>query len=211
MSENKIYADVQMVETDKLKPNEYNPNIMTDEQFESLVQDFKENGFVGQPIIATKDNTIIDGENRWRCSSFLEYEKVPVVYFKPKNKDHQKILTVAWNAKRGEFSPTKLAGIIQELNQRNTLDELSGKLGFSSEHLKDTLAMSDITPEFVEKLKKEAEEQGKEVPTVMNFAVNKEQEKIINEALETSIGKSKGEKLSYICSAYLRQKPKNGE
>ncbi len=211
MSENKIYSDIQMVETNKLKPNDYNPNIMTDEQFDSLVQDFKENGFVGQPIIATKDNIIIDGENRWRCAGFLNYKKVPVVYFNPKNKNHQKMLTIAWNAKRGEFSPTKLAGIIQELNQKHTLDELSGKLGFSVEHLKDTMSMSELTPEFVEKLKKEAEEQEKEIPTVMNFAVSREQEKLINEALEMSIGKSKGEKLSYICSAYLKQKPKNGK
>jgi hypothetical protein len=43
----------------------------------------------------------------------------------------------------------------------------------------------------------------------MNFAVSKEQEKLINEALEMSIGKSKGEKLYYICSAYLKDKSKN--
>ena len=206
MSEKKIYSEIKMVETEALKPNEYNPNAMTDEQFKSLVDDFKENGWVGQPIIVNEQNVIIDGENRWRCASFLGYERIPVVVFKPKDEDHQKMLTIGWNAKRGENSPVKLAGIIQELIQRHTLDEMSIKMGCSEIHLKDTLAMNQVTKEFMDKIKKEAEIVNSEVPAVMNFAVNKEQEKIINEALEISIGKSKGEKLYYICNLYLKQK-----
>lgn len=209
MSENKIYSEIKMLRTESLKPNEYNPNIMTDEQFQSLVNDFKDNGFVGQPIIINDENEIIDGEHRWRCAKFLGYETVPVVYFNPKDADHQKMLTIGWNAKRGEMSPTKLAQIIQELNQRHTLEELSGKLGFSANQLKDTLAMTQVTKEFMDKIKKEAEIMNSEVPSVMNFAVSKEQEKTINEALEISLGKSKGEKLYYICNLYLKQEPKN--
>jgi len=207
--ENKVYADIQMVETELLKPNDYNPNLMTDEQFQSLVEDFKENGFVGQPIIVNDKNEIIDGEHRWRCAKFLGFEKVPVVIFNPKDAEHQKILTIGWNAKRGEMSPLKLAGLISELNQKYTLEELSSKLGFSANQLKDTLAMTQVTKEFMDRIKKEAEEQELEVPMVLNFAVNKEQEKLINEALEISLGKSKGEKLTYICSLYLKQEPKN--
>jgi ParB family chromosome partitioning protein len=209
MSENKIYADVQMVETEKLKPNEYNPNILEEGKFQSLVDDFKTNGFVGQPIIIDENNEIIDGEHRWRASKVCGFEKVPTVKFTPKDQDHKKMLTIGWNAKRGDFSPTKLAGIITDLSQRYTLEELSGKLGFKQDQLKDVMEMTKVTPEFIEKLKKDAEEQGKEIPTVMNFAVSKEQEELINEALEMSMGKSKGEKLYYICSAYLKDKPKN--
>jgi len=134
---------------------------------------------------------------------------VPVVVFNPKDTDHQKMLTVGWNAKRGEMSPLKLAGLISELNHKYTLEELSGKLGFSANQLKDTLAMTQVTKEFMDKIKKEAETINNEVPSVMNFAVSKEQEKTINEALEISLGKSKGEKLYYICNLYLKQKPKN--
>lgn len=206
MSEKKIYSEIKMVETESLKPNKYNPNTMTDEQFKSLVDDFKENGWVGQPIIINKQNVIIDGEHRWRCASFLGYERVPVIVFNPKDADHQRMLTIGWNAKRGEMSPLKLAQIIQELNLKYTLEELSSKLGFSSSQLKDTLAMNQVTKEFMDKIKKDAEIVNSEVPIVMNFAVNKEQEKIINEALEISIGKSKGEKLYYICDLYLKQK-----
>ena len=211
MSEDKIYADIQMVETEKLKPNEYNPNIMTDEQFNSLVEDFKENGFVGQPIIIDENYEIIDGEHRWKCSKLCGFKKVPTIKFNPKDENHKRILTIGWNAKRGEFSPTKLAQVVQELNQKHTLDELSGRLGFNVNQLKDTLAMSQVTEDFMEKIKKESEEREQEIPVVLNFAVNKSQEKLINEALEIALGKSKGEKLSYICNTYLKDKPKNDE
>jgi len=209
MSENKMFSELKIVETELLHPNNYNPNIMTDEQFKSLVDDFKDNGWVGQPIIVNDNNEIIDGEHRWRVASFLNYESVPVVYFNPKDVDHQKMLTIGWNAKRGEMNPLKLAGLISELNQRYTLEELSSKLGFSANQLKDTLAMTQVTQEFMDKIRKEADEREMEVPMVMNFAVSKEQEKLINEALEISLGKSKGEKLYYICDLYLKKEPKN--
>jgi ParB/RepB/Spo0J family partition protein len=209
--EEKIYADIQMIETEKLKPNDYNPNIMEEEKFQSLVQDFKENGFVGQPIIVDKNNEIIDGEHRWRASSACGFKKVPVVYFNPKNEEHKKILTIGWNTKRGEFSPMKLAEIIQGLSQNNNLEELSGKLGFKTNQLEDILEVNKLTPEFVENLKKESEKVEAEIPVIMNFALDKNQEEIVNEALEISMGKTKGEKLAYICNAYLKEKPRNEE
>ena len=204
MSE-KIISEVKMVETEKLKPNEYNPNQMTDEQFDLLVEDMKENGFVGQPIIVNNKNEIIDGEHRWRSAKFLNYKKVPVVYFNPENEDHQKMLTIGWNAKRGEFTPMKLAQIISELNRNYSLNELSVKLGFGVVELKDKLELSGISEEFMEKIRKEAEEREKEVPVVMNFAVSKEQEKTISEALGKVEGKSKGERLFNLCSARLKE------
>ncbi len=52
---------------------------MTDEQFNSLVEDFKENGFVGQPIIIDDNYEIIDGEHRWRASKMCGFKKVPTI------------------------------------------------------------------------------------------------------------------------------------
>jgi hypothetical protein len=133
------------------------------------------------------------------------------VYFNPKNEEHKKILTIGWNTKRGEFSPMKLAEIIQGLSQNNNLEELSGKLGFKTNQLEDILEVNKLTPEFVENLKKESEKVEAEIPVIMNFALDKNQEEIVNEALEISMGKTKGEKLAYICNAYLKEKPRNEE
>lgn len=206
---NLIYSEVRLVETDSLKPNEYNPNEMSENQFQYLVDDFKENGFVGQPIIVNENLEIIDGEHRWRAAEFLGFEKVPIVQFFPKDEEHQKMLTIGWNTKRGELNPIKLAQLIVDLNQKYTLEELSSKLGFSKEQLKDKLSISEVTQEFMDNIKKQADERQSEIPTVINFAVTKEQERIILTALDIADGKTKGEKISAICSEYLNVEPDN--
>jgi hypothetical protein len=116
------------------------------------------------------------------------------------------MLTIGWNSKHGEFNPTKLAQLVVDLNQHHTLEELSSKLGFSQEQLMDKLAISGVTQEFMENIKKQAEERQNEIPTAINFAVTKEQEATILEALDYSQGKTKGEKLQFICRAFLYQK-----
>jgi ParB family chromosome partitioning protein len=209
MNENNVIAEIEMVAIDLITPNEYNPNSMDENQFASLVSDFQENGWVGQPVIINEQNEIIDGEHRWRCAKFLGYEKVPTVKFNPKDEDHQKMLTIGWNAKRGEMSPARLAGIIQELNQRLTLEEMSSKMGFSMDDIREKLASTTVTAEFIEELKKQAETHDATVPVLMNFAITKEQEIVIQEALEKADGKTKGEKLENICGFYLKQNNEN--
>lgn len=209
MSEKNVHTETIMVETESIKPNAYNPNSMDESQFASLVSDFQENGWVGQPVIVNEQNVIIDGEHRWRCAKFLGYEKVPTVKFNPKDEDHQKMLTIGWNAKRGEMSPARLAEIIQDLNQRHTLEELSSKMGFSMDDIRERLASTMVTAEFMEEIKKQAESHDANVPVLINFAITKEQEIVIQEALEKAEGKTKGEKLENICGFYIKQNNKN--
>lgn len=206
MSKEKIYSEIQMVDPLKVNPNKYNPNLMTSEQFESLVSDFQENGWIGQPVVVNDKLEIIDGFHRWKASMKLGFEKIPIVVFQPESEEHQKIVTIALNSKRGEMNPLKLASLISELNKKYSLDELSVKLGFGVGDIKDKLALLQVTPEFMEKLKKDAEDREKEVPIVINFAVSKEQENVINEALGKIKGKSKGERLYKLCSAYIKGK-----
>lgn len=204
--EEKIYSQVEMVKTESLKPNSYNPNEMDEKRLQYLIDDFKQNGFVGQPIIVNQENEIIDGEHRWQAAKFLNYDKVPVVKYNPQDEDHQKMLTIGWNSKRGDFNPTKLARIILELNQKHSLEELSSKLGFSQEELKDKLSLSEVTEEFMENIKKQAQQRQLEIPTAINFAVTKEQEQVILEALDKAEGKLRGEKLHFICKEFLNGK-----
>ena len=58
----------------------------------------------------------------------------------------------------------------------------------------------------MEQIKKEAEERQKEIPTVINFAVTKEEEETILEALELAEGKTKGEKLYSMSKEFLIRK-----
>lgn len=209
MAEEKIYSEIIMIDPLKVNPNSYNPNLMTDEQFNSLVADFQENGWIGQPVIVAKKKNgkleIIDGFHRWKAGMALGFTKIPVTIFEPKDDDHQKIVTIAMNSKRGEMSPLKLSKLVTELSQKYSMQELSTKLGFSMGDLKDQLALNQVTQEFIETLKKQAELREMEVPRAINFAVTSEQIIVINDALEKAKGKSKGEKLFAICEAYLKQ------
>lgn len=202
----KIYSEVEMIDPLKVNPNKYNPNLMTKDKFESLVEDFRENGWIGQPVVVNDKLEIIDGFHRWKASMALGFKQIPIVKFQPENEEHQKIVTIALNSKRGEMNPLKLASLISELNKKFSLEELSVKLGFGVSDIKDKLSLLQVTPEFMEKLKKDAEDREKEVPIVMNFAVSKEQEKVINEVLGKVKGKSKGERLFQICTTYIKGK-----
>lgn len=203
---NKIYSEIVMMKTEELKPNPYNPNEMTEEQFAYLVDDIRQNGFVGQPIIINDQNEIIDGEHRWLAGKALNFEMMPTIRFNPENEDHQKMLVIGWNSKRGEFHPVKLAKLILDLSQKYTLDELSMKLGFSAMDLKDRLFLTQVTDEFMDKIKKDAEDREKDIPSTLIFAVSKEQEAIILSALEKAQGKGRGDRLEDICKQYLSLK-----
>lgn len=210
MAKEKIYSEIEMIDPAKIKPNKYNPNIMTAQQMESLVADFRENGWIGQPVVVNDKLEIIDGEHRWKAGKEAGFEKIPIVKFQPENEEHQKIVTIALNSKRGEMNPLKLAGLILELNKKFSLDELSIKLGFSVSDLKDKLSLNQVTKEFMEKMQEEAEKREQEALRVINFALTAEQEKVVNEALDKARGKNKSEKIYCICDLYLKQKPKNG-
>ena len=205
-----IISQIELVEIDQLKPNEYNPNEMTNEQMQVLIDDIKENGFVG-PIVVNGKNEIINGYHRWEAAKFLGYSRVPIIRFNPIDEDHQKMLTIGWNTKHGDMNPTKLAQLVLDLSQRHSLDEMASRLGYSEEQIKDKLSMSQVTPEFMEQIKKQAEERQKEIPVVMNFAVSNEEQTIILDALELAGGKTNGEKLYRLSQEYLTQKTSNGE
>jgi len=59
---------VEKVDINLINPNEYNPNVMNKEKYETLVRNIKKEGEMLQPILINTENTIIDGEHRWRAS-----------------------------------------------------------------------------------------------------------------------------------------------
>ncbi len=203
--EKKVYSDIEMVDPSTIRPNEYNPNAMTDEQFEFLVDDFRKNGWIGQPVVINRDREIIDGFHRWKAATHLGFENIPVVVFEPRDGDHQKAVTIALNAKRGEMNPLKLAALVTELNRNYSVEELSTMLGYSIADLKDKLSMTRVTGDFMEKIRQESELRSMNALSVINFAVTPEQERVILEALGRLSGKNRGEKLFSLCDAYLKQ------
>ena len=57
-------STLQWVPFKKLKPNDYNPNMVPKENLRLLTQSILTNGCT-LPIVVTADYTIIDGFHRW--------------------------------------------------------------------------------------------------------------------------------------------------
>jgi ParB/RepB/Spo0J family partition protein len=77
---------VDLVDIDRLRPNTYNPNQQTVNDFEMLVESMRDDGFT-VPILVNDGGVdpslkdmIIDGEHRWRAGKVLGMKKVPVVW-----------------------------------------------------------------------------------------------------------------------------------
>ena len=55
-----------------IRPNAYNPNRQSDDEFLLLCKSIVDDGFT-DAIIVNKDRTIIDGEHRWTAAVVLNH------------------------------------------------------------------------------------------------------------------------------------------
>ena len=71
---------IEVVATDKLHPNDYNPNQMTDEEFAECVAEVRHLGRIPKPIIVRPNSdgyVIVDGEHGWRAAKEVGLTDVP--------------------------------------------------------------------------------------------------------------------------------------
>jgi DNA modification methylase len=112
------------VEIDKLKFAEYNPRIITKEEFEGLKASIQSFNFV-DPIIINKDYTIIGGHQRTRAAKDLGFKTVPCNIL-DLDKTNEKKLNVILNSQAisGKYDELKLSEILEELKLENDYLEL---------------------------------------------------------------------------------------
>ncbi len=111
---------VVYVPTGDLKPNAYNPNRQSQTDFELLLRSMEEDGFT-QPIVALPDNTIVDGEHRWRAARELGFTEVPVVHV-DMTPEQMRIATLRHNRARGSEDVELSAQVLRDLQQLGALD-----------------------------------------------------------------------------------------
>ena len=141
---------VQIVDRDVLKPNDYNPNKVTEDNLKLLEQSILTNGWT-LPIVVRPDMTIIDGFHRWTIAGREPLKsklnnKVPIVVV-DHGKDHDKDVygTVTHNRARGTHLLEPMKKIVQELlSNGNTVKEISKQLGMKPEEI---FRLSDFTRE----------------------------------------------------------------
>lgn len=145
----KPVANVKIVDRNLLKPNDYNPNKVTEDNLKLLTQSILTNGWT-LPIVVRPDFTIIDGFHRWTVSGreplLTELGgKVPIVIVD--HKDHEEDIygTITHNRARGTHLLEPMKKIVKELlDSGKTISEISKQLGMKPEEI---FRLSDFTRE----------------------------------------------------------------
>jgi len=136
----KPIANVQIIDRTMLKPNDYNPNKVSEENLNLLTQSILTNGWT-LPIVARPDYTIIDGFHRWTVSGreplYSKLEgKVPVVIVEHKDHDEDVYGTITHNRARGTHLLEPMKKIIKELlDNGKSIPEISKQLGMRQEEI----------------------------------------------------------------------------
>ena len=161
--ENKLtspLASLRWVDRDQVKPNDYNPNRVSQQNLELLKQSILANGWT-LPIVVRPDMTIIDGFHRWTVAgeeplrSMLE-GKVPVVIVKHEDKAGNIYGTVTHNRARGTHLLEPMKAIVKELmDEGKTVKEIGKQLGMRPE---EVFRLSDFSKEDFLRMMTKAEQ-----------------------------------------------------
>lgn len=137
----KPVSNVQIVDRNLLKPNDYNPNKVVEQNLELLIQSILTNGWT-LPIVVRPDYTIIDGFHRWTVSGREPLKtklggKVPVVIVDHDgDRDEDIYGTITHNRARGTHLLEPMRKIVQELlSNGKTVNEICKQLGMSKEEV----------------------------------------------------------------------------
>lgn len=142
-------SSLQWVDRDMLRPNNYNPNRVSEENLRLLVQSIETNGWT-LPIVVRPDYTIIDGFHRWTVAGREPLRtklggKVPVVIVNHNDHAEDMYGTITHNRARGTHLLEPMKAIIKELvDQGKSVPEISKQLGMKPEEI---FRLSDFSKE----------------------------------------------------------------
>lgn len=143
----KPLREVKFVDRDSLKPNNYNPNKVSEQNLELLVQSILTNGWT-MPIVVRPDFTIIDGFHRWTVAGREPLRtmlggKVPVVIVDHKDHAEDVYGTITHNRARGTHLLEPMKAIVKELlDSGKSTKEICKELGMKPE---EVFRLSDFT------------------------------------------------------------------
>jgi ParB-like chromosome segregation protein Spo0J len=133
-------SNVMIVDRSKLKPNDYNPNKVLQDNLDLLVQSIMANGWT-MPIVVRSDFTIIDGFHRWTVAGQEPLKsilngKVPVVVVHHKEATGNILGTITHNRARGTHLLEPMERIVQDLLKAGKTPEMLVRdLGMSKEEV----------------------------------------------------------------------------
>ena len=139
----------QTMPTKRVKPNDYNPNVMSASTFASIVYGMQTEGWIGQPLIVlgrdetgAERNVIVDGEHRWRAAVELGFKEVPCFVLDGLTLVKAKALTIAMNQRRGAFDEAGLSALLASIE--HDVPDLSLATGVDDKELAALLSAARL-------------------------------------------------------------------
>lgn len=159
-----------------LRPNPWNANSVSPENEEKLAHSLKELGFFKPIVVRETDEgyEILGGEHRWDLAKRESLAEVPVFSVGRVSDDVAKKIMLADNAGYGTSDPLKLAEVIADL------EDLDSLLPWTETDLKAIMSSTDIAleelelPESFDEDAKTSEPAASKAPkthTIMRFKV----------------------------------------
>lgn len=170
------------VETDRIKPNPFQPRRVFDEAaLASLAESIRQYGVL-QPLTVTRkeierpdegifvEYELISGERRLRASKIAGLSAVPVVIRTSEDSDRMKLeLAIIENLQREDLNPIDRAEAFQRLAAEFNLKhgEIGQRVGKSREYVSNTLRILGLPEEMREALRRGEINEGHTRPLLM--------------------------------------------
>ena len=204
--------NIVSIKIDQIFPNNYNPNVVSEDILAKLRAEISLRGLCEPIILRRKGNDgyeIVDGEHRWRVCQELGWEEISCI-IQDYDDNEAKIKTLQLNYMRGSAVPVRLASLIHELSKEIKLEDLAKRLPYEESLMLNNLELLKLPEDFTKTVEEQAMKEAEELPSVISFVLYKNQLEMVEKAIKIAMEKlSKGAKnqkamaLEYICAEFI--------
>lgn len=164
-----------LIDVDEIEPNGWNPNMVSDNEYEALKQDMRVHGVSGvDPILVShkgvyelpvpidelpggawdkafkvKGFVIVDGEHRWRVAKELGWKEIRAISENIREED-AKALCYRRNRERGTIDPFKEAALFKSELDKMTQKAVAGKYGVDQSTVSHRLSLLKVDSDVLE-------------------------------------------------------------
>lgn len=178
--------EVVLLPKDHIRPNTWNPNVMTAEMMAKERASIREFGFI-DPItvyeVEEAECIIIDGEQRFTAGIAEGLEEFPVVILDV-TEDEARELTIILNDVRGQFEESRLAGLVQDLAKRRERSRMENLLPYDSRRIDQLIDRREIDWSELEKRREDMQDDDDKEPWVERvFRMPRSSAQVLDEAI----------------------------
>lgn len=179
---------ITLIKIDQISPNDYNPNVVSEDTMAKLRAEFRQKGLCEPIIVRSRGNgyEIVDGYHRWLICQELGYKEIPCV-IQDYDDNEAKIKTLQLNYMRGSAVPVKLASLIHELSKEIKLEDLAKRLPYEEVQLEDNLELLKLPEDYGKMIEEQAKQEKETLPSVMSFVLYKKQIDIVEGAIRIAV------------------------